>query len=69
MWVNKRLLIFLVPSQSSSTPLYPFKVMWAKERAPTRDSSAIFSLDSHLSLSKNLGTRHSSKFWLDNLRI
>ncbi len=31
----------------------PLKVLWARERAPTPLSSAIFYLDSHLSLSRN----------------
>jgi hypothetical protein len=33
-WVNC-LSLFLVPSRSSSTPLYPFKVLRARERAPS----------------------------------
>jgi len=58
VWVNKRLSIFLIPSRSFNTPLYPFKVLRAKERAPTPDSSVVFSLDSHLNLPRSLGARH-----------
>jgi hypothetical protein len=36
MWVGKACQIFLVPSRSSSTPLYPFKVLRARERALER---------------------------------
>jgi hypothetical protein len=39
------------------TPL-PTKMLPAREHAPTLDFSAIFTLDSHLSLSKSLGARH-----------
>ncbi len=46
---------FLVPSQSSSKPLYPPQVLRAKEHAPILDSSVVFTSNSHLSLSKSLG--------------
>jgi hypothetical protein len=55
MRVIKCLSFFLVPSQSSNMPLYP-KVLWAKERASTPCSSIIFTSESHLSLSRSLGT-------------
>jgi hypothetical protein len=35
VWVSKACQFFLVPSQSSNTPLYPSKVLRAKERVPT----------------------------------
>ncbi len=38
-------------------PLTP-KVLRARERALTPDSSVVFTLDSHLNLSRNLGTCH-----------
>jgi hypothetical protein len=66
VWMNKCLSFFLVPSQSSNTPLYPPKVLWARERAPTSDSLVVFTLDSHLSLSKSLGTSQNG-FFMDNL--
>jgi hypothetical protein len=44
LWVVEACHFFLVPSQSSSTPLYPSIVLWAKERAPTPCSSVVFSL-------------------------
>jgi len=53
VWVVEACQFFLVPSRSSSTPLYPSKVLRAKECAPTPYSSVVFSLDSHLSPSKN----------------
>jgi hypothetical protein len=53
MWVSDCLSFFLVPSWSSSTPLYP-KVLRAKEHAPTPYLSTIFTSDSHLSLSRSL---------------
>jgi hypothetical protein len=58
VWVNKCLSIFLVPSRSFSTPLYPSKVLQAREHAPTPNSSVVFSLNSHLNLPRSLGTRH-----------
>jgi hypothetical protein len=46
---------FLVPSWSSSTPLYPSKVLRAKEHAATPCFFVIFNLDSQLSPLKSLG--------------
>jgi hypothetical protein len=59
VWVNKCLSFFLVLSQSSSTPFNSPKVLWARERAPTVDSSVVFILDSHLNLSLSLGARQN----------
>jgi hypothetical protein len=42
VWVNEVCQFFLVPSRSSSTPLYPSKVLRARECASTPCSSAIF---------------------------
>ncbi len=53
VWVVEACQFFLIPSRSSNTPLYPSKVLWAKERAPIPYSFAVFSLDSHLSPSKS----------------
>jgi hypothetical protein len=36
-------------------PLYPPQVLQAMERAPTPDYSVVFTLDSHLNLSRSLG--------------
>jgi len=44
MWVSETCQLFLIPSRSSSTPLYPLKVLRTRERGPTLYSSAIFSL-------------------------
>jgi hypothetical protein len=35
MWVVEACQLFLVPSRSSNTPLYPSKVLRARERAPS----------------------------------
>jgi len=45
VWVSKACQIILVPSQSSNTALYPSKMLWAKERAPSLCPSAIFCLE------------------------
>jgi len=55
MWVNEACQFFLVPSWSSSTPLYPSKVLWARERASTPCSSAIFCLGLTFESLKELG--------------
>ncbi len=52
-WVIEACNFFLVPFQSSNMPLYPSKVLRARERAPTPYSSIVFSLDSHLSPSRS----------------
>jgi len=53
VWVSKACQFFLVPSRSSSTPLYPSKVLRAKERARFL-ALPLFSIwDSHLSPSTN----------------
>jgi hypothetical protein len=53
MWIVEACQFFLVPSRSSNTPLYPSKVLWTRECAPTFYSFAIFSLDSHLNPSRS----------------
>ncbi len=53
VWLIEACQFFLVPSQSSSTPFYPSKVLWARERAPTLHSFVVFSLDSHLRPSRS----------------
>jgi len=58
MWVNKACQIFLIPSWSFSTPLYPFKVLQARERAPTFCSFVVFHLRLTLESFKELGVRH-----------
>jgi hypothetical protein len=49
VWIVEACQFFLVPSWSSSTPLYPFKVLRVTKRAPTFYSFTVFNLDSHLS--------------------
>ncbi len=44
VWVIETCYFFLVPSQSSSTPLYPSIVLWGRECAPTPCSSVVFNL-------------------------
>ncbi len=56
--MNKCLSIFVVPIlELQHTPLPP-KVLRAMERAPALDFFDVFTLNSHLSLSKSLGMRH-----------
>jgi hypothetical protein len=55
MWVSEACHFFLIPFQSSSTPLYPFVVLRARERAPTPWSSTIFSLGFTFESLKELG--------------
>jgi len=55
VWVVKPYQFFLVPSQSSSTPLYPSKVRWAKERGPTPCSFVVFCLGLTFEFLKELG--------------
>jgi hypothetical protein len=58
LWVNKACHFFLVPSRSSSTPLYPSIVLWAREHAPTPCPFAVFSLGLTFESRKELGVRH-----------
>ncbi len=58
VWVSKVSQIFLVPSQSSNMPLYPFKVLRARERASIPCSSVVFSLGLTFQSLKELGARH-----------
>jgi hypothetical protein len=54
-------------------PIYPLKLLQARERAPTPCFSVVFNLDSHLSPLRSLGVHHSSskkhlfKKWLHNV--
>jgi hypothetical protein len=59
VWVSEAYQLFLVPSWSSSTPLYPSKVLWAKERALTPYSSIVFYLGLTFESLKELGVRKS----------
>jgi hypothetical protein len=58
VWVIEACQFFLVPSRSSSTPLYLSKVLWTKERAPTAYSSIVFYLGPTFESLKELGMRH-----------
>jgi len=58
VWVSEACQFFLVPSQSSSMPFYPSKVLWAKERAPTFCSFVVFCLGLTLEPLKELGAHH-----------
>jgi hypothetical protein len=53
VWINEACQFFLVPSRSSSTPLYPFKVLQAKERARLLILLLFYIWDSHLSPSRS----------------
>jgi hypothetical protein len=48
MWVNEVWQFFVVPSRSSSTPLYPSKVLRVRECAQFLILSLFFVWDSHL---------------------
>jgi hypothetical protein len=64
VWVSEACHFFLVPSQSSSTPLYPSIVLRAKERVPTPCSSVVFSLGLTFESLKELGVCHFLSFFL-----
>ncbi len=53
VWVVEACQFFLIPSRSSNTPLYPSKVLQAREHAPTFYSFVIFSFNSHLKPSRS----------------
>jgi hypothetical protein len=58
VWVSEACHFFLVPSWSSSTPLYPYIVLRARS-VPRLLVLLLFSVwDSHLSPSKELGVHH-----------
>jgi hypothetical protein len=59
LWVIELLVNLLSPHPGTlACPSTP-EVLWARERAPTSYSSVIFTLDLHLSLSKELGSASS----------
>jgi hypothetical protein len=53
IWVDEVHQFFLVPSRNSSMPLYPSKVLRARQCAPILYSFVVFNLDSHLSPSRS----------------
>jgi len=55
MRVSKACQFFLIPSRSSSMPLYPSKVLQARERALTPHSSIVFCLGLTFESFKELG--------------
>jgi hypothetical protein len=57
VWVSEACQFFLIPSQISSMPFYPSKVLRTRERAPTPYSSAIFCLGLTFESFKELGVR------------
>jgi hypothetical protein len=61
VWVSKACHFFLVPSQSSNMPLYPFIVLRARERAPIPYPSIVFNLGLTFESLKELRMRH--KLW------
>jgi hypothetical protein len=58
MWVSKACQIYLVPSRSSNTPLYPSKVLWTRERAPTFCPFVVFYLGLTFESFKESGAHH-----------
>jgi hypothetical protein len=57
VWVIEACHFFLVPSRSSSTPLYPFIVLQVREGASTLCSSDVFNLGFTFESFKELGVR------------
>jgi len=57
VWISEACQYFLVPSRSSSMPLYPSKVLWSKERAVTPYSSVVLCLEFTFESFKELGAR------------
>jgi hypothetical protein len=60
VWVIKACHFFVVPSWSSSTPVYPSKVLRAKERALTPYSFVVSNLGFTFESLKELGARQYS---------
>jgi hypothetical protein len=58
VWVSKACHFFLVPSQSSNTPLYPSIVLQTKARALTLCPSIVFNLGLAFESLKELGVCH-----------
>jgi hypothetical protein len=58
MWVIEACQFFLVPSRSSSTPLYSSKVLRARDRASTPCSFVVFCLGFTFEYLKELGVCH-----------
>jgi hypothetical protein len=62
VWVSEACQLFLVPSRAPTRPSTP-QVLWARERASTLHSSAVFHLDSHLSPSRSWGCVIHYELW------
>ncbi len=58
VWVIEACQFFLVPSQSSSTPLYPSIMLRARERGSTPYSFVVFRLGFTFESLKELGVHH-----------
>jgi len=63
MWVIKACQIFVVPSQSSSMPFYPSKVLWARECASTLCPFTVYYLGLTFESFKELGACHLLTIW------
>jgi len=66
VWVVEACWLFLISSQSSSTPLYPSKVLWTKEHALTPYSFVVFCLGFTFESLKELTARQllwSTPYW------
>jgi hypothetical protein len=55
VWVIEACQFFLFPTWNSSTPFYPSKVMWTRERAPILCFSVVFCLGLPFESLKELG--------------
>jgi hypothetical protein len=62
VWIIEACKFFLVPSRSSSTPLYLSKVLRARERAPTLYYYDVFNLGLTFESLKELGARQYNQW-------
>jgi len=69
VWISEACQFFLVPSRSSNAPLYPSKVLQAREHASTPYSSIVFCLGLTFESFKELGARHWTLLNLEMLNF
>jgi len=64
VWIIDLLVIRPSPHLEASVRPFTFELLWAKEHAPIHYPSIVFTLDSHLSLSRSLGMHHiCPQYW------
>jgi hypothetical protein len=67
VWVIEACQFFLVPSRNSSTPLYPSKVLQARECAPIPCYSVVFNLGLTFDSFKELGAHQLQHVVVDQM--